>query len=76
MNMMQRNELIAALETRGFTPGKPQDYGWTYTHKDGFKLEFDASGQFTLTLPSCIRRGVMEKPEDVLAIIDKAAEAL
>lgn len=74
MTMMERGALIESLTARDFKPGKPQNYGWTFQHADGFKLEFDASGRFTLALPDgTTQRGVMSKPEDVLAIIDNAA---
>jgi hypothetical protein len=78
MNMEGRAALIEELEARGFKPGKAQAFGWTYTHKkDGFLLEFNASGQFKFVIKGQpVQNGVIEKPEDVLQLIDKAAEAM
>ena len=74
MTMIERGELIEPLTSRGFKPGKPQNYGWTFTHEDGSTVGFDASGKFTLTLPDGkTHRGVITQPSDVLQIIDTAA---
>lgn len=77
MNMIHRNHLINELDARGFKEGKAQDFGWTFTHRDGFVISFDAGGRFNLVLPDGIRHnGVMAQPNDVLSLIDKAAESL
>lgn len=77
MDMIQRGELINALQSRGFKPVQSKNYGWEFEHEDGFTVDFDANGKFELTLPNGqYRRGVMEQPSDVLSVVDKASAEL
>jgi hypothetical protein len=77
----KRTALIDALLSRGFKPGKSKMLGWCYIHKeDGMTVDFYASGQFRFTQSNgkeaVTANGVMSEPEHLLALIDKASEAL
>lgn len=81
MTFLQRNLLIEGLLARGFRPGKSEK-GWNYIHKqDSISIDFNASGQFSLTTFDSVSRstscfGVATEPKHILDLIDTQAAEL
>lgn len=78
MTFLQRNKLIEALVSRGFVAGVLINVpGWVYRHPDGFTLDFNAAGNFTLRLDGDVKHiGVATEPAHILDLIDREAAAL